>query len=140
VEGDDGSVVPERDAEWCHVRLELRCRLEYTLTADVAGPGVRLISEVGIDDVPGVAARPAGIGTVSHAVERLGRQVVAKHVAAVVRGPGLAGGWVEGHADGVAQTTHEDAPPTTLGRCGDDRRALLVGLPAHVAAGSDADQ
>ena len=89
--------------------LERGSGRHHPSTSDQAGPRVGVVSEVGIRDGPGVAARPARVGSVGDAVERLGWEVVAHQVAAVGGGPRRTGLGVDRDADRIAKPSHVDA-------------------------------
>ncbi len=85
-----------------------------------------------------MAARPAGIGALDQLVDRLGRPVVAEHVATHVRRPRPPGVVVDPDADGVAQPDHVRAE--ARGRQRLDGGAAVVLLLAHVAGGADGQE
>src|SRR5205823_3739725 len=102
----------------------------------VAGAG---LAELRIEVAPVHAARPAEIVAVVDEVDRLAWLVIAKHVAAVVGRPEVAGAGLEDEADGVAQATRIDARVAAVRAQLEDRGAAVVLLDADVAARSNRD-
>lgn len=84
--------------------LHIHQRLLHALT------GIRTLAELRIGNGPGVAARPAIVALVHKRVDRFGRDVVAKQIAPIVRGPDLLIPGIGRQANGVAQSLREEVP------------------------------
>ncbi len=90
-------------------------------------------AELRIDQVPGVASRPAGVGAVDHLVDGLRRLVVSQPVASHVGGPRAARRRIDPHAHRIPEAGHVDPARATLGWHEVDRRSPRIGLDTDVA-------
>ena len=92
-----------------------------------------LAAELRIDQVSGVASRPAGVGAVDHLVDGLRRQVVARASRAPCWWPTRGRSSDRPTGPPRSEAGHVDPARTTLGRHEVDRRSPRIGFDAHVA-------
>ena len=153
VEGDEGGVavsegkmvvVVEMDPHRGRMRRHQCDGALHAGNASRVGGRERQDFRVGWDGEVSPHPIPGGEGdavkaAVADHVDPLRRGFDALEVVAVVGTPQLPGHWVQGHAEDIADTRGEDAPPAAVDVELQDRTPLRVGSPAQVAGPADAE-